>query len=123
MEQCGGGGDNDDGDNDYSNSDQTIKQTNQTILTPQPFLFLLCFSTTTNHLNIYQALELGLETRDIEALRLFADLDGDGVVNPQEFMRFAFSSLLHLLREQALQVASDMVGGGDAHEDGEVLIG
>ena len=44
------------------------------------------------------------------------------MVNPQEFMRFAFSSLLHLLREQALQVASDMVGGGDAHEDGEVLL-
>mmetsp|Transcript_46732 Transcript_46732/g.92473 ORF Transcript_46732/g.92473 Transcript_46732/m.92473 type:complete len:239 (-) Transcript_46732:132-848(-) len=68
-----------------------------------------------------KALDLGLEMRDIEALRIFADTDGDGMVNPSEFMRFAFTSLLHLLREQALQLASDMTGGSDEHADGEAV--
>jgi len=68
-------------------------------------------------IGLMRKLDLGLGTKDMEELLRFADADGDGVVNPEEFFEFAFSSLLHLLREQALQRALEGFAG-DPRDEG-----
>lgn len=59
-----------------------------------------------------QSLDLGLSSGQISALMILADEDGEGTVDREEFMEFAFHHLVHLQREKHMrQIQSSLDSG------------